>query len=73
MEKLVDPVYLETQSRALLEWLLAEVLVLSSLGQLAVIATAYLIEVSLSKLKSLSTLHRVSSNFNIFVTFESKC
>jgi small-conductance mechanosensitive channel len=43
MEKLVDPVYLETQSRALLDWLLAEVLVLSSFGQLAVIVLAYLI------------------------------
>ena len=43
MEKLIDPIYLETQARALLDWLLAEVLVLSSFGQLAVIAAAYFI------------------------------
>lgn len=43
MEKLVDPVYLEAQIRALLDWLLAEVLVLSSFGQLGVILAAYLI------------------------------
>lgn len=43
MEKLLDPVYMESQARALLDWLLAEVLVLSSLGQLAVIVAAYLI------------------------------
>jgi small-conductance mechanosensitive channel len=43
MQKLIDPVYLETQFRALLDWLLTEVLVLSSLGQIAVIFIAYLI------------------------------
>lgn len=43
MEKLVDPIYLETQFRALLDWMLAEVLVLSSFGQVAVIVVTYLI------------------------------
>ncbi|MEE2761495.1 MAG: mechanosensitive ion channel domain-containing protein [Pseudomonadota bacterium] len=43
MEKLVDPVYLETRFWALIDWLLTEVLVLSSLGQLAIILLTFLI------------------------------
>ena len=43
MEKLVDPVYLETRFWALVDWLLTEVLVLSSLGQLAIILLTFLI------------------------------
>ncbi|NQV56720.1 MAG: mechanosensitive ion channel [Rhodospirillales bacterium] len=42
-KKLVDPQFLQSQLLAMVDWLLAEIFVLSSLGQLAVILIAFLI------------------------------
>ena len=42
MEKILDLQELETYSRSMVQWLVDEVLVLSSLGQAVVVAVAFL-------------------------------